>query len=163
MYPDAAALDHAAHLIAAARAPVLLLGRQCQGAEAEWLQALAESVPAPVLTTDSASGALPESHPLALGALADETGRAVLGRADLIVAIGLDPAERVPRLWPAAARLVLLAEEPPPELECSAAATVRGGIGQILEEMAPRLRGKTQANWDVALLDRLKRGQRSRS
>lgn len=163
MYPDAAALDHAAHLIAAARVPVLLLGRQCQGAEAEWLRALAESVPAPVLTTDSASGALPESHPLALGALTGETGRAVLGRADLIVAIGLDPAERVPRLWPAATRLVLLAEAELPELECSAVAVVNGEISQILEDLAPRLRGKTQANWDVALLDRLKREGRSRS
>ena len=163
MYPDANALDQAANLIAAAHYPVLLLGRQCQGsAEAGWLRALAENVPAPVLTTDQAKGVLPDSHPLAFGALGSGVERALLSRADLVVAIGLDPAERVPRLWPAGTRVALLVEEELPELECSAAAVVRGEICQIVEELAPRLRGKTQANWDVSLLDRLKREQRSR-
>jgi len=161
LYPDADALDQAAKLIAAAQYPVLLLGLQCRGAtEANWLRALAESVPAPVLTTDQAKGVLPESHPLALGVL---TGgvieQAVMGRADLVGAIGLEPPEFFPHPWPCRAPVIHLARSPHPGHYFTPAVEVVGEIWQIIEELAPRLRRKTQANWDIALVDRLKRGQ----
>lgn len=158
MYPDAAALDRAATLIAAAHYPVLLLGLQCRGpAEAEWLRAMAESVPAPVLTTARATGVLPDSHPLVLGILGDGIVEpAVLGRADLIVTFGLDPVE-LPHAWPYQATVVHLARTSHPGHPFVPAVEVIGGIAEIVEELAPRLRGKTQANWDVALLARLKR------
>ncbi len=161
MYPDADALDQAAKLIAAAHYPVLLLGVQCRGAtEANWLRALAESVPAPVLITDQAKGVLPDSHPLVLGALTDHRiEQAVMGRADLVVAIGLEPTELRPHAWPYRAPVVHLARAPHPGHCFIPAVEVIGEISLIIEELAPRLRQKTQANWDIALVDRLKRGQ----
>ncbi len=161
MYPDADALDQAAKLIAAAQYPVLLLGVHCRGAtEASWLRALAESVPAPVLTTDQAKGVLPDSHPLVLGVLTgDRIEQAVMGHADLVVAIGLEPMELRPHAWPHRAPVVHLARTPQPGHCFIPVVEVIGEISVIIEELAPRLRRKTQANWDIALVDRLKRGQ----
>jgi acetolactate synthase-1/2/3 large subunit len=161
LYPDAAALDQTAKLMAAAHYPVLLLGLQCQGAtEADWLRALAESVPAPVLTTDQAKGVLPDSHPLVLGVLTGGViDKAVISHADLVVAIGLDPTEFLPHAWPDQTQVIHLARTPYPRHYFAPAAEVIGEIRQIIEELAPRLRRKTQANWDLALVDRLKRGQ----
>lgn len=157
--PDADALDRAAQRIAAAYYPVLLVGLQCRAAqEAKWLRALAESIPAPVLTTYKAKGVFPDSHPLALGIFTGgESG--LLGRADLIVAIGLDTVELVPRAWPYRSPVVHLARTPYTGHDFIPAVEVTGELGLIVEELAPRLRRKTQANWDVALVDRLKRDQ----
>jgi thiamine pyrophosphate-dependent acetolactate synthase large subunit-like protein len=40
------------------------------------------------------------------------------------------------------------------------AISVRGDVALIIEELAPRLRGRSRADWDVAELDRLKRAHR---
>ena len=158
-YPDAGALDRAAELIAAAQYPVLVVGLQCHDA-AGWLRALAESVPAPVLTTEKAKGVFPDPHPLVLGlfpgGVIEET---VLSRADLLVVMGVDPAEMIPGTWRYPAPVIHLARTPYPADSCLLLVEVIGEIGLIVEELAPRLRRKTQANWDVALIDRLKRGR----
>jgi acetolactate synthase-1/2/3 large subunit len=158
-YPDARALDRAGELLASARHPVLVVGMECRpDREARWLLALAESLPAPVLTTEQGKGAFPDSHPLALGAFpGGETEKALLARADLVVAVGLDPAERPPP-HSCSAATIRLARTPAAE-EALPLAQVTGEISEILEELAPRLRGRTRADWDVALLDHLKRGR----
>ncbi len=157
--PDRAALDAAARLLTAAQRPVIVAGLQCRGHQAsKWLRAFAEARPAPVLVTYKAKGVLPDPHPLMLGvftggALED----AVTGRADLIVAIGLDAVELIPRPWSSTAPVLHLAPSAStsryfgPELE------VIGDVELILEELAPRLRGRERADWDVAEVDRLKR------
>ena len=75
----------------AARRPVFLAGLGCAGATPALL-ALAERFGAPVATTVSGRGAIPEDHPLALGM--DPGTEAVgvlnglLGQADLVLALG---------------------------------------------------------------------------
>jgi acetolactate synthase-1/2/3 large subunit len=157
--PEAALLDRAADLLAGARRPVLVTGRQCRTADiAAWVRALAESVPAPALSTAGGKGALPDPHPLSLGlAGGHPTASSLLAAADLAVLVGLDPDELEPdALSPAPSILHLAAcgrEWPghPPRME------VVGEIALIIEELAPRLRGRGRADWDVAALDRLKR------
>jgi acetolactate synthase-1/2/3 large subunit len=158
-YPDTRALDRAGELLASAHHPVLVVGVECRGdREARWLLALAESLPAPVLTTEQGKGAFPDSHPLALGVLpGGETEKAVVARADLMVILGVDPAELPPGLS-CSAPTIHLARTPAADGSLPLA-QVTGEISEILEEMAPRLRGRTRADWDVALLDRLKRGR----
>jgi len=69
-YPDADALDRAAHALADASRPLLLAGLHCRSDDAaQWLRALAEALPAPLLATARAKGALPDPHPLMLGVL----------------------------------------------------------------------------------------------
>jgi acetolactate synthase-1/2/3 large subunit len=164
--PSQGDLDAAAAMIKGARRPVVLVGLQCRAGDAKWLRAFAEALPAPVLPTYKAKGALPDPHPLSLGVF---TGgaleEAVVGRADLIVTVGLDTVEMIPRRPVYTAPVLSLvrglsdaAGQRPaggggywsPALE------VVGELGVLLEELAPRLRGH-HADWDVVEVDRLRR------
>jgi thiamine pyrophosphate-dependent acetolactate synthase large subunit-like protein len=160
---DSVALDRAAELIAASSYPVLVVGLECEGEpEGRWLLAFAESLPAPVLTTARAKGVFPDSHPLALGSLpGGDTEKAVVNRADLMVLLGLGLEELISQGWSCPAPMIHLGPTPGPA-PAVPLVQVTGGIGAILEELAPRLRWRTRANWDVALLDRLKHGRASR-
>jgi acetolactate synthase-1/2/3 large subunit len=160
--PSPADLDTAAAMIRRAKRPVVLVGLQCRGGDAKWLRAFCEALPAPVLATYKAKGALPDPHPLALGIF---TGGAleepVVGRADLIITFGLDTVEMIPRRWSYEAPVLSLVRAPSagsagggsyftPALE------LVGDLGLILEELAPRLR-EQHADWDVVEVDRLRR------
>lgn len=155
--PDPRGLDEAARLLGGAGRPILVAGRGARRHEAaKWLRALAEALPAPVLVTLSAKGAIPDPHPLAFGAVGGRIAAALAARSDVIVSIGVDGGEIDPSWWPAKPVISLgpgtapLAERPP-------AVEVLGEIAVILEELAPRLRARQRADWDVAEVDRLKR------
>ena len=146
--PAADALDALADSIARAARPVLVAGLETGPDDAKWLRALAESVPAPVLTTPKGKGALPDPHPLVLGLLAAE--HPLLAQSDLLIVVGVDPVEVSPGVWPAGVPLARVGRAP--------GNGVVGEIALVIEELAPRLRGRARADWDVAALDRLKRG-----
>ena len=150
--PPASALDALADSIARAGKPVIVAGLETGPDDAKWLRALAESVPAPVLTTPKGKGALPDPHPLALGLFA--AGHPLLAQSDLLVVVGVDPVEVSPGVWPAGVSMVRVGRAPHDD-------AVVGEIALVIEELAPRLRGRTRADWDVAALDRLKRGLRA--
>lgn len=149
--PSAAALDAVAAALATAGRPLLVTGLECNGDDAKWLRALAESLPAPVLATPAGRGVLPDPHPLALGALADD--HPLLAQADLLVLVGVDEAELPPGVG--LARAVRMARSGSGAHAPVAEAV--GDVGAIIEELAPRLRGRAGADWDVAALDRTKR------
>jgi acetolactate synthase-1/2/3 large subunit len=156
--PDRAALESAAASIAAAARPVIVAGVGTRRGEGPaWLRPFAESLPAPVLTTLRAKGALADPHPLALGLLAGPVTPGLLARSDLIIAIGLDPVEPRPQAWSPATRVLALGPVDPAGLAGSGSARVSGEVSAILAELAGRLRGRSQADWDVAELDRIKR------
>lgn len=158
--PDPRALDRAAELIRAASRPVVIAGLQCTPEDARWLQAFAEALPAPVLTTSQAKEVFPEAHPLALGVFTGgEQDDAVLGLADLILTLGLDREALNPRRWPYAALVVSLSRMSPSGLPFTPLVEVVGDLALILEELAPRLRGQTQVDWDMWELDRLKKAR----
>jgi acetolactate synthase I/II/III large subunit len=152
--PTGAALDALAGVIARAARPVLVAGLETGVDDAKWIRALAESVPAPVLTTPKGKGALPDPHPLALGSPAP--GHPLLAQADLVIAIGVDDVELMPGTWAAGVPRARITRAPHDD-------AVSGAIALIIEELAPRLRGHTRADWDVAALDRLKRSLRPAS
>lgn len=156
--PDPRVLDRAAELIRAASRPVVIAGLRCSSEDAEWLRALAEALPAPVLATSRVKGLFPEVHPLALGIFTgSEQDDALLGLADLIVALGLDRQELNPDRWPYSALVVWLSRTPHAGPPFTPLVEVVGDLALILEELAPRLRGKTQVDWDMFQLDRLKK------
>lgn len=151
--PSADALDALAGAIARASRPVLVAGLETTADDAKWIRALAESLPAPVLTTPKGKGALPDPHPLALGLLGDHP---LLAQGDLLVALGVDPVELPPGVWPPGVARVAVSRAAHDDAVVGGAALV-ADIALVLEELAPRLRGRMQADWDVAALDRLKR------
>ncbi|MGH7345782.1 MAG: hypothetical protein ACREK4_12785, partial [Candidatus Rokuibacteriota bacterium] len=157
-YPPAETLDRASHALSGASRPLLLAGLHCRSSDAaQWLRAFVEALPAPLLTTVAAKGAVPDPHPLVLGVLGVAgVEQRVLSRADLVVAVGLDPLEPVPAsCW---STTPVLAFGPVAAPEGTAPATqVLGDVSAIIEELAGRLRDKPRADWDVAELDRLRR------
>ncbi|MGE0628314.1 MAG: thiamine pyrophosphate-requiring protein [Hyphomicrobiaceae bacterium] len=90
--PDPAAVRQAVRLLLAAKHPVLWAGQGIHYAEAgERLAALAELIPAPVVTTNPGKSAIAESHPLALGASTRSRPKQFahfMARSDLVLAIG---------------------------------------------------------------------------
>ena len=157
--PDAASLDSATRLLATATRPLVVVGLQVRSeADATWLRAFVEALPAPVLVTRKAKGALPDPHPLVMGTFGGGGGEAeLLEKADLVVAFGLDPVEVRPRGWPAETPVLHLAAAGPqtsPHYRVTVALV--GDIGLLLEELAPRLRERQFADWDVARLHALK-------
>jgi acetolactate synthase-1/2/3 large subunit len=90
--PDPDAVREAARMLLAAHHPVLWAGQGVHYADAsERLVALAELLPAPVVATNPGKSAIPESHPLALGAATRSSPKMFaqfLAEADLVLAIG---------------------------------------------------------------------------
>ncbi|MGH9057205.1 MAG: thiamine pyrophosphate-binding protein, partial [Acidimicrobiales bacterium] len=84
--PDEQEIERAAQLLAEARRPVICAGWgvQAAGATAQ-LRRLAEALGAPVVMSQHGRGSLDDRHPLALTSLG---GPEVLGRADVVLAVG---------------------------------------------------------------------------
>jgi acetolactate synthase I/II/III large subunit len=87
--PDPFHIELAARLLRAAKNPVFICGGGVvmSGAEDE-LRELAERLSAPVATTVSGQGAIPDDHPLAVGVVGSNGGtpetRAIVDQADLV-------------------------------------------------------------------------------
>lgn len=151
--PDAGSLDAAVRALQAAERPVVVVGLYCRsGGDAAWIRAFVQARPAPVLVTPRARGAVPDPHPLLIGTLgAGEAERALLDEADLVVGVGVD-REEAPA-WPGR---MILELTPVPGSSSAERVVVVGEIAAILEELAPRLRDRRLAEWDVARLHALK-------
>jgi acetolactate synthase-1/2/3 large subunit len=151
--PDPAALDALATAIAGAVRPVLITGLECSADDAKWLRAFAETLPAPVLATPKGRGVLAEPHPLALGLLG--ASHPLLARADLVLLVGVDPSELPPGVLPVGAPVARIGRSA--WLGAALRADLLGDIALVIEEMAPRVRSRPAADWDVAEMDRVKR------
>src|SRR4029079_11095202 len=90
--PDPDAVRKAVQMLLAAKSPILWAGQGVHYAEAgDRLAALAELVPAPVVTTNPGKSAIPENHPLSLGASTRSRGKPFtdfMAKADLVFAVG---------------------------------------------------------------------------
>src|SRR5262249_30393149 len=94
----------------AARRPVLLLGPGALAHAAAVRDALAGSG-IPALHTYRARGIMPDSGAEAAGLVTGGTMEwPLLAASDLIVGLGVDPAEMIPAAWDYAARTVLVSE-----------------------------------------------------
>ncbi|MDJ0951112.1 MAG: thiamine pyrophosphate-binding protein [Alphaproteobacteria bacterium] len=119
--PDPDSVAAAAELLAAARKPVIVCGGGVviSGGESE-LQALAESCGAPVATSISGQGSIPESHALAVGVVGSNGGtpetRSILAEADLVIFIGCRAGSVTTERWrypkPGATRVVHIDIDP---------------------------------------------------
>ena len=119
---DAAALDEAAALLAAARFPVILAGGGVimSGATAE-TRALAELLHAPVCNSYLHNDSFPASHPLWCGPLGYQGSKAamkLIAAADVVLALGtrLGPFGTLPQYgmdyWPANAKIIQVDADP---------------------------------------------------
>jgi acetolactate synthase-1/2/3 large subunit len=144
-------LDAARALLAAARRPIVIAGlgvRDMRDAQA--LRTLCEKHGIPALVTYKAKGVIPDVHPLfagvfTLGALE----RPVVESADLIIGVGLDPVEFLPRAWDYRAPVVSLSRWEYGKSQMPIAASVIGdladSLGALVEALAPHTDWKPDA------------------
>jgi 5-guanidino-2-oxopentanoate decarboxylase len=86
--PDPAAIDEAADRLAQAKRPLILVGGGALGTRTT-LTGIAESLGAPVLSTNAGKGILPQSHPLSLGcSILQEASQQALADADVVLLVG---------------------------------------------------------------------------
>ena len=91
--PPASAVAAAAQLLARAQRPAVIAGGGATGA-AEELAAVAGRLGAPVITTANGKGAIPDGHPLAVGAkLNFAAAREWLEACDAVLAVGTELGE----------------------------------------------------------------------
>lgn len=102
--PDPDSVVAAARIIASAKAPVLICGGGVviSGAQPELTQ-LAERIGAPVATSISGKGSIPDVHALALGVVGSNGGtpetRAIVDAADCIIFVGVRAGSVTTERW----------------------------------------------------------------
>ena len=121
MAPDADAIARAARLLRGAGRPLFICGGGvlASGAEVELAQ-LAERLSAPVATTISGRGSIPDEHPLALGVVGSNGGtietRNLVDAADLVFFIGCRAGSVTTERWrhpaPGQAKIIHLDVDP---------------------------------------------------
>ncbi len=101
-HSPAEARDRLAALVAAARKPVVVAGLGARSvADAAAIRALCERRGLPALVTYKAKGVVPDSHPCFGGVFTNAAiEQSIVGGSDLIIGLGLDPVELLPRPWP---------------------------------------------------------------
>ena len=131
----APAIDDAARkLLAKARRPVVIAGLGVRDSrDADALRTLCEQDKIPALVTYKAKGVIPDEHPLfagvfTLGALE----RPVIESADVIIAVGLDPVEFLPRPWEYRAPVVSLSRSLLEQKHLPLAASIVGDLAASL-------------------------------
>lgn len=136
-------LQQAATLLDAAERPIIIAGNGVIRAGAcRALRDFAEQLNVPVLTTFMAKGAIPASHPLALGTIglqAQDYAACGISGSDLVLCIGYDMVEYHPHLWnpDGAARIVHLSAKAAEvdahyPVECG----VIGDVGKALKDIS---------------------------
>jgi acetolactate synthase-1/2/3 large subunit len=149
-------LSAIAEAVAGARRPVVLVGDEALDAAQEELVALVERLGAPVLSTYKAKGAFPERHPLWCGIVTNAAVEAeVLEAADVLISLGVDPVELLPRPWSFPGRVVALRRhgEDVPGLRAERTAT--GDVAALVHALAERLDHVT-ASWDAVEIGALR-------
>jgi acetolactate synthase I/II/III large subunit len=90
-----------AALLARSRKPLLLAGLGARRAEdAAAIRELCERRQVPALVTYKAKGVVPDDHPWFAGVFTNATiEQRMIDESDLLIGIGLDPVELIPRPW----------------------------------------------------------------
>ncbi len=131
---DAKALGRARDMLAAARRPVILAGLEARLGDAPAaLRRFADALACPVLLTYKAKGVLADAHPCTVGMVTGAAAEAdCIGRADLIVCIGLDPVELIPGKWRYAAPILELRAAAGAALPAEPTCRVVGPLGETI-------------------------------
>jgi len=98
---EPAGFSHVVDRIRQAKLPAIIAGMGLRWDKAyAGLRSLAERIGAPVFCTPKVKGALPENHPYSAGVfIGGKLEMEILGKADLIIGVGLDPADMLAKPW----------------------------------------------------------------
>jgi acetolactate synthase I/II/III large subunit len=88
-------------LLGGARKPLLLVGLGARGpADAAAIRALCDALDLPAMVTYKAKGVVPDAHEWFAGVFTNAAiEQRVIDESDLLIGVGLDPVELIPRAW----------------------------------------------------------------
>jgi acetolactate synthase-1/2/3 large subunit len=134
----AALSDRARTLVANARRPLVVAGLGARRPEdAAAIRAFCERWTIPAMVTYKAKGVVPDHHPLFAGVfMLAAVDRPVLDDADLIIAVGLDPVELLPKPWTSSAPVIYGGGWPVADSHVPFAEQTIGGIAEFLDQLA---------------------------
>ena len=149
-----------APLLAGSRRPLVIAGLGIGTAsEAARLRALCERRGMPALVTYKAKGVVPDGHPSFAGVFTHAALEEPFVRsADLIVAVGLDPVELLPRPWTYPQPVVACGPWPNDGRHVPVAAQATGDLDDLLAALDERLPADTA--WSASEIRRQADGQR---
>jgi acetolactate synthase-1/2/3 large subunit len=142
LHPGGAApeqIEKAARIISEASRPVVLAGNGViRGRASKALVRFAERLNIPVATTFMAKGVIPDTHPLALGAIGlqmrDYVNHA-FAEVDIVIAVGYDVVEYAPRSWnPIRDKRIVHVDMAPAEVDAAYIVNV-GVVGDIASSL----------------------------
>jgi acetolactate synthase-1/2/3 large subunit len=135
----------ARHLLERARRPIFLLGMGSRTARiASVVQSVMESHHIPALVTYKAKGVVPDKHVWFGGVVTNGAlERNIINGADLLVAIGLDPVELLPRPWTFQPPVISVNSWRMRQRHIPVAEELIGDIPSIIESIAATIRVKT--------------------
>ncbi|HEX5071247.1 MAG TPA: thiamine pyrophosphate-binding protein [Vicinamibacterales bacterium] len=146
-------------LVSGARKPLVLIGlgaRRPGGAAA--IRELCERRSVPAMVTYKGKGALPDAHPCFAGVFTNgSVERAIVGESDLLIGLGLDPVELLPRPWTFPQAVVGLNEWRLPAEHVPFAAQSIGNLTGQIRRLEATIRG---TEWDLETVATLAAGQR---
>ncbi len=118
------------------------------------LQALTETLQAPVIDTPKAKGAFPAKHPLFVGTIGltvNDPAYDMLDRADCIVALGFDVVELV-KPWSQNAPLIWIAPWQNHDPHIAAAHEYVGLVGPLLGALADSIQQRSNPVWGAPVV-----------
>jgi len=144
-------LGQAVDRIRAAKAPAIIVGMGIRWENAYLqLRTLAERIGAPVFCTPKVKGALPENHPYSAGVfIGGKLEMEILGRADLIIGIGLDPADMLAKPWRYPQPIIAIDRVPNRDEIFHAEMELVGNVAEILSMLAQSL--PAERKWDESV------------
>jgi acetolactate synthase-1/2/3 large subunit len=145
---EPAGFDRAVARIRAAKTPAIIAGMGVRWDRAyPQLKTFAERIGAPVFCTPKAKGALPENHPYSAGVfIGGKLELDILGKADLIIGVGLDPADMLAKPWKYSQPMVVVDRVPNFNEIFHAEMELVGNIAEILSMLAEAL--PADRKWD---------------
>ena len=123
-------------IVRAAKRPLFLIGL---GARTVILRDLCDRFSIPALVTYKAKGVVPDHHPWFGGVFTNGTlEREIVERADLLIAVGLDPVELIPRPWKFRQPVISISAWPMRQTQVPLAAELVGDPAEILDALPLR-------------------------
>jgi acetolactate synthase I/II/III large subunit len=153
-------LKHFDRLVARARMPLLLVGLGAlRPADRTAIRALCDRHHVPAMVTYRAKGVVADVDPHFAGVFTNGATEApLLELADLLIGIGLDPIELIPRPWQHGQPIIYCGPWPVAAGHVPFAAQIIGDVARAVGELNDRLR---PSSWDLDAVARLTRQQRN--
>jgi acetolactate synthase I/II/III large subunit len=145
--------------LSTARKPLLLVGLGARrDANAAAIRRLCEIRRVPALVTYKAKGVVPDDHEWFGGLFTNGAiERPLVDGADLLIGVGLDPVELIPRPWTFSQPIVSCAESPMDNRHVPFEAEAIGDIPATLAQVEARLE---RSDWQVSVVQGSRASQR---